>query len=277
MRIDAHQHFWEYDPVAYPWISEAMPKLRKDHLPTDLSPLLKEEGIGGCVAVQARQSPEETDFLLHLTQQYAFIKGVVGWIDLQAPDVAQTLGHYQSNPLLKGIRHIVQDEPDDEFLLRPDFLRGVQKLGQQGYTYDILVFERHLPVVLKFLDACPDQPFVLDHLGKPTIEGGPSPLWKDHIRSIAAHPNVYCKLSGLVTEADWNNWQREDFYPFLDIAMEAFGPERLMIGSDWPVCLLAADSYHETVNVVQMYLQQYAPEAQPAILGATATQFYQLN
>lgn len=277
MRIDAHQHFWEYDPAAYPWISEAMPELQKDRLPADLSPLLDRESIDGCVAVQARQSLEETDFLLRLAEEHSFIKGVVGWVDLQATDVAQTLGQYQSNPLLKGIRHIVQDEPDEAFLLRPDFLRGVQLLGNTGYTYDILVFERHLPVVLKFLDTCPDQPFVLNHLGKPIIAGGPSPLWADHIRSIADHPNVCCKLSGLVTEANWNNWQKEDFYPFLDIAMEAFGPERLMIGSDWPVCLLAADSYHETMDVVQTYLRQYAPEAQTAILGATATQFYQLN
>lgn len=277
MGIDAHQHFWAYDPAEYGWITDQMAELKKDRLPAGLKPLLEDSGFDGCVAVQARQSIEETDFLLQLAAENSFIKGVVGWVDLQAPGLEVKLDQYQENPLLKGIRHIVQDEPDEGFLLRPNFIRGVRLLGKKGYTYDILVYERHLPQVLQFVRQCPDQPLVLDHLGKPIIEGGPSQQWATHLKAIAEHPNVYCKLSGLVTEADWQNWKPADFLPFLDIALEAFGPERLMIGSDWPVCLLAADSYHEAIKVVIDYIQKLDSAAQSAILGGTAAHFYQLN
>ncbi|NRA49550.1 MAG: amidohydrolase family protein [Phaeodactylibacter sp.] len=277
MRIDAHQHFWAYDPKEYGWISDEMPQLKQDRLPDDLAPLLSAARFDGCIAVQARQHLEETDFLLSLAADHPFIKGVVGWMDLQSDDLETTLEQYKGQNALKGIRHIVQDEPDDAFLIRPAFIRGVQLLGQQGYTYDILVFEKHLPVVVDFLERCPDQPFVLDHLGKPVIQGAPSAVWIDHIRAIAEHPNVYCKLSGLVTEADWHSWKAKDFLPYLDHVFEAFGPDRLMIGSDWPVCLLAANDYGQVIDVVRGYLNQLDEEAKAAILGNTAAQFYNLN
>ena len=277
MRIDAHQHFWAYDPKEYGWISDEMPQLKQDRLPDDLAPLLSAARFDGCIAVQARQHLEETDFLLSLAADHPFIKGVVGWMDLQSDDLETTLEQYKGQNALKGIRHIVQDEPDDAFLIRPAFIRGVQLLGQQGYTYDILVFEKHLPVVVDFLERCPDQPFVLDHLGKPVIQGAPSAVWVDHIRAIAEHPNVYCKLSGLVTEADWHSWNAKDFLPYLDHVFEAFGPDRLMIGSDWPVCLLAANDYGQVIDVVRGYLNQLDEEAKAAILGNTAAQFYNLN
>ena len=277
MRIDAHQHFWAYDPKEYGWISDEMPQLKQDRLPDDLAPLLSAARFDGCIAVQARQHLEETDFLLSLAADHPFIKGVVGWMDLQSDDLETTLEEYKGQNALKGIRHIVQDEPDDAFLIRPAFIRGVQLLGQQGYTYDILVFEKHLPVVVDFLERCPDQPFVLDHLGKPVIQGAPSAVWIDHIRAIAEHPNVYCKLSGLVTEADWHSWKAKDFLPYLDHVFEAFGPDRLMIGSDWPVCLLAANDYGQVIDVVRDYLNQLDEEAKAAILGNTAAQFYNLN
>lgn len=277
MRIDAHQHFWKYSAEAYGWITDEMPALKRDCLPADLKPLLEQAGFDGCVAVQARQSLEETDFLLDLAAESSFIRAVVGWADLLSAELEATLERYQSRPLLKGIRHIVQDEPDDQFLLRPAFLKGIQALGRLGYTYDILVYERHLPVVADFLQQSPEQPFVLDHLGKPEIAGPPSGRWQRGIRTIAQRPYVYCKLSGMVTEADWNNWKPEDFRPYLDTVLEAFGPDRLMIGSDWPVCLLAADSYGSVVQIVDEYISALSESEQAAIRGGTAAQFYQIS
>lgn len=277
MKIDAHQHFWQYSTEAYGWITDDVPALKRDCLPQDLEPILRQSGFDGCVAVQARQSLKETDFLLNLAAQASFIKGVVGWADLQDNQLQATLEHYQEQPVLKGIRHIVQDEPDDEFLLRPAFLEGMQVLGQLGYTYDILVYERQLPVVVDFLRRSPEQPFVLDHLGKPEIKDRPSERWNKHIREIAQRPYVYCKLSGLVTEADWSNWKPEDFHPYLDTVLEAFGPDRLMIGSDWPVCLLAADHYSTVAGIIDAYTAALSDSEREAIYGGTAAQFYQLN
>jgi L-fuconolactonase len=277
MKIDAHQHFWKYSAEAYGWITDEMLPLKQDCLPADLKPLLKQAGFDGCVAVQARQSLEETDFLLELAAEAPFIRAVVGWADLQDEQLEATLERYQDAPLLKGIRHIVQDEPDDQFLLRPAFLEGIATLGRLGYTYDILIYERHLPVVADFLQQSPEQPFVLDHLGKPEIAGDPSEPWRRGIRTIAQRPYVYCKLSGMVTEADWNNWEAEDFRPYLDTVLEAFGPERLMIGSDWPVCLLAANSYGSVVQIVAEYISALSESEQAAIYGGTAAQFYQIN
>ncbi len=276
MKIDAHQHFWHYDPEAYPWISEAMPQLKRDLLPQDLEPLLKENGYAGCVAVQARQSESETDFLAGLAARFPFIRGVVGWVDLRHSNLAKRLDHFRQNPVIKGFRHIVQDEPDDRFLLDEQFVQGVRMLGEYGFTYDILVYEKHLPVVAEFLEKCPDQPFVLDHMGKPDIRQGMSGRWKEGIRRIAEHPKVYCKLSGLVTEAEWNAWRADDFLPFLHHVYEAFGPDRLMIGSDWPVCLLAAQNYAQTIGIVEAFLSPLLPETQNNILGENARRFYDL-
>jgi L-fuconolactonase len=275
-RIDAHQHFWRYDPVEYDWINGEMRVLQRDFLPPDLAPLLAEMGMDGCIAVQARQSEEETHFLLQLAAAYPFIKGVVGWLDLSAPDLEERLEAFRSFSALKGIRHIVQAEPDPDFLLRPDFLKGVKMLGKAGLTYDILVYERQMPTVLKFLELCPDQPMVLDHIGKPVIQEGPSAAWKAGIRGIASHPAVYCKLSGLVTEADWSNWSADDFLPFLDVVLEAFGPQRLMIGSDWPVCLLAADQYRLVLDIIGQFSEDWPAEERAALWGDTATRCYRL-
>lgn len=275
-RIDAHQHFWKYDPVAYDWINGEMRVLKRDFLPPDLAPLLGEMKMEGCVAVQARQSEEETHFLLQLAADYPFVKGVVGWLDLCAPDLEERLDALQPFSALKGIRHIVQAEPDPDFLLRPDFLRGIKILGKVGLTYDILVYEQQMPAVLQFLEQCPDQPMVLDHIGKPIIDGGPSNAWKEGIKGIAAHPRVYCKLSGLVTEADWANWSEDTFMPFLNVVLEAFGPQRLMVGSDWPVCLLAADQYRRVLEIIERFSADWPEQERRALWGDNAARFYQL-
>jgi L-fuconolactonase len=276
-KIDSHLHFWRYDPKEYTWISEQMPQLRQDRLPEHLRKELEQHGFHGCVAIQAHQTEEETEFLLELSRQHSFVKAVVGWVDLQDEDLEQRLSHYCRLKVLKGFRHIVQDEPDDEFLLRADVIRGVELLKDFGFTYDILVYEKHLPVVVRFLEQLPDQPFVLDHIGKPVMEGGPSKAWKENIQLIAQHPNVFCKLSGLVTEADWDNWTTEDFLPFLEVVWKAFGPERLMIGSDWPVCLLAAKDYGEVIHVVDAFMEGCTLEEKEAVYGENAIRFYHIT
>lgn len=272
--IDAHQHFWSYHPEQYAWISEAMPQLRRDFLPADLEPLLSPFELKGSIAVQARHSLEETDFLLDLSQAHPFMLGVVGWVDLQAPDLEKQLSAYSAQLKLCGFRHIVQDEPDEHFLLRPDFLRGMRLLHDYGFTYDILVYERQLPQVPHFLEQCPDQPFVLDHLGKPEIQAGISKRWRESIRAIASFPNVYCKISGLVTEADWAAWQPAQFMPFLEEVLDAFGPDRLMIGSDWPVCLLAATDYAQTMGAIAPFIEQLTMQDREKLFGGTAAHFY---
>jgi L-fuconolactonase len=254
-----------------------MPQLRQDRLPEHLRKELEQHGFHGCVAIQAHQTEEETEFLLELSRQHSFVKAVVGWVDLQDEDLEQRLSHYCRLKVLKGFRHIVQDEPDDEFLLRADVIRGVELLKDFGFTYDILVYEKHLPVVVRFLEQLPDQPFVLDHIGKPVMEGGPSKAWKENIQLIAQHPNVFCKLSGLVTEADWDNWTTEDFLPFLEVVWKAFGPERLMIGSDWPVCLLAAKDYGEVIHVVDAFMEGCTLEEKEAVYGENAIRFYHIT
>lgn len=274
MRIDAHQHFWQYDSVEYSWISEEMPQIKRSFLPGDLSPLLQAEGFSACVAVQARQSRAENDFLLQLARDHDFVAAVVGWVDLRDPQLDKQLSALKSHAKLTGFRHIVQDEPDDEFLLQEDFIRGVKALKSFGYTYDILIYEKHLPVVTRFLEHFDDQPFVLDHLGKPVVDGPPSSAWVDGIRAIAAYPQLMCKVSGLVTEADWENWTPELFYPYLEVVLEAFGPERLMVGSDWPVCLLAADDYHSVMDIPTRFFGQLSATEQAAIFGGNAARFY---
>ncbi len=274
--IDAHQHFWQYDPVEYDWINQDMQRLQGDFLPQDLMPLLDEANMDGCVAVQARQTEAENEFLLGLAKDSPQVMGVVGWLDLKADNLEEQLDHYQGDAFFKGIRHIVQGEPDPEFIIHPDFVRGVRQLGKAGLTYDILVFERQFPAVLAFLEQCPDQPFVLDHIGKPEISGSPSRTWTEGIQVMAGHPNVYCKVSGMVTEADWSNWSTDDFKPYLDVVFEAFGPERLMYGSDWPVCLLAADNYQQVIGLVEYYIADYSAPEKAAFFGGNAERFYKL-
>lgn len=275
-KIDAHQHFWKYDPEALPWINDDMAVLKKDYLPPDLKAEMEKSGFDGCVAVQAAQTEEETNFLLDLADKYDYIKGVVGWVDLQDFSVKSRLAHFSKYPKMKGVRHIVQDEPDDEFLLNPDFMRGVKALPEFDLTYDILIFEKHLPVALQFVSYLPGCRLVVDHLAKPLIAKGELTPWQQNMRSMGRYQNVYCKLSGMVTEADWENWKPEDFTAYLDVALEAFGPEKLMLGSDWPVCKLAA-GYEEVMEVFDRYLEQFSEEEKAMIYGQNAIDFYKLE
>jgi L-fuconolactonase len=274
--IDAHQHFWIYDPREYGWIDDSMPGLRRDFLPAHLAPELQASGVRGCIAVQARQSLEETGWLLELAAASPFILGVVGWVDLRSPDAREQLQQFASNPRLVGIRHIVQSEPDDHFLLHPEFLRGIALLEEFDLAYDILIYARHLPVAAEFAARFPRQRFVLDHLAKPPIKAGLVQGWREGLRQLAASGNVYCKLSGLVTEADWKNWKPEQLAPYLEIAFECFGPGRLMIGSDWPVCTLAAP-YSRTIGVLKDYLSRYPAETQRAVLEQNAKKLWKLK
>jgi len=275
MHIDSHQHFWKYDPREYGWIDESMKSLRRDFMPEDLEPDLRVNGFDGCIAVQARQTLEETRWLLELAGRYSFIRGVVGWVDLRSPEVRFQLQSLSGNPKLVGIRHIVQSEPDDRFLLQPDFLRGIAMLAEFNLTCDILIYTRLLPVAAEFVAQFPQQRFVLDHLAKPQIRERELAAWSRSIRQLSKSPNVHCKLSGLVTESDWTNWKEQDFAPYLDVAFEHFGPARLMIGSDWPVCTVAGD-YSRVIDVVKNYLSRLPTDAREAVLGNTAIQVYQL-
>ncbi|MCS6969287.1 MAG: amidohydrolase family protein [Cytophagales bacterium] len=276
MRIDAHQHFWRFDPVRDTWIDPTtMASIRRDFMPEDLAPLLAQHNINGCIAVQADQSEAETDFLLALAQEHSFIKGVVGWIDLQGQDLLQRLDHYQEKPLLKGFRHILQTLPP-EFMLQERFLAGVKAIGQRGYTYDILVYPHQLPAVLEFVERLQGQKLVIDHLAKPYIKTGQLKPWEEHIRAIATFDHVYCKISGMVTEANWQIWKTDDFIPYLDVVFDAFGTDRLMYGSDWPVCLLAA-SYARQYALVAGYVAQHVPQEADKIFGQNAIRFYNLS
>ncbi|RDC64922.1 amidohydrolase family protein [Adhaeribacter pallidiroseus] len=276
MKIDAHQHFWQYSPTTHSWITPAMAVLQRHYLPQDLEENLKKCGFSGCVAVQAAQTEAETEFLLNLAAAYSFIKGVVGWVDLRAKNAPERIASFAQNPLLKGLRHVVQDEPDDLFLVQPAFLRGISLLQPLGLTYDILIFPRHLPVAAQFVEQFPEQQFVLDHLAKPFIKKATLQPWAENLKKLAAYPNVSAKLSGLVTEADWDNWQPQDLKPYLDIALEAFGSERLLIGSDWPVCRLAG-AYDQVMQVVIDFIAKLSPTEQAAIMGNNAVRFYNLK
>ncbi len=275
MHIDAHQHFWRYSPADYEWIDDSMAAIRRDFLPEHLEPELERASFEGSIAVQARQAPEETRWLLELAESFQWIVGVVGWVDLRSPDVRSQLKELTRNRKLVGIRHIVQSETDDRFLLQPDFLRGIAVLEEFDLAYDILIYSKHLPVAAEFVERFPRQRFVLDHLAKPPIKSGNIDSWAQGIERLAAIPNVFCKLSGMVTEADWKHWKPEHIVPFLDVAFELFGADRLMIGSDWPVCLVAAP-YTQTVDLVKNYLLQKKPEVQQRILGENARRFWHL-
>ena len=276
MRIDAHQHFWIYEPREYDWIDDRLASLRRDFLPADLKPELARFGFEGSIAVQARQSLEDTRWLLELADRAPFIVGVVGWVDLCSTHVRRDLERFAKHPKFRGVRHVVQSEPDDRFLLRPDFQRGVSALAEFELTYDILIYPRHLQAAIEFARQYPRQRFVLDHLAKPLIASGEIAAWEQDIRELARNENVVCKVSGLVTEADWKNWEPEQFRPYLDVVFEAFGPRRLMIGSDWPVCTVAA-TYERAVDVVMDYLQQFSEGDREAVLGGTAVRFWRLN
>jgi L-fuconolactonase len=276
LRIDAHQHFWRYKPETHAWISEAMAPLKRDFLPADLEPLLAAMRFDGCVAVHAQQNVAETEWLLQLADQYAFIRGVVGWVDLCAANVIDVLQRLAAHPRLRGVRHVVQDETDDRFMLWPEFMRGIAGLAQFRLTYDILIYPRQLPAAVDLVSRFPQQRFVLDHIAKPEIRDGRFGPWKDGITALAAQPNVSCKLSGIVTEADWHAWTPSDFTQYLDVVLDRFGPYRLMVGSDWPVCTLAGP-YPDVIAVVSDYISFLSPSERDAILGGNAVRFYGLR
>jgi L-fuconolactonase len=276
VRIDAHQHFWHYSTEEYGWIGPDMTALKRHRLPGDLAPLLQTNSIEGTVAVQARQTLDETQWLLELASQYPFIKGVVGWVDLGSPDLPAQLARFCAHPRFCGVRHVVQDEPDDQFMLRDDFQRGIVTLAEFGLTYDILILPRHLSVACQLVGRFPAQLFVLDHVAKPLIRDGLLEPWATEMRRLALFPNVWCKVSGLVTEADWQRWQPADFWPYLDVVFEVFGPGRIMFGSDWPVCTLAA-GYKEVVDIIAEYTTQLSIDEQADVWGQTARRFYGLE
>jgi L-fucono-1,5-lactonase len=274
--IDAHQHFWRYSAAEYSWIDDSMAPLRRDFLPEELGREMTRTAVDACVAVQARQSIDETRWLLALADAHAHIAGVVGWFDLQSPDVWADLDRSASHPKLVGVRHIVQSEADDRFLMRPAFLHGIAQLEAFGLAYDLLIYPRHLPCAVEFVSRFERQRFVLDHLAKPNIRGGERETWARDLRRLAAYPLVYAKLSGLVTEADWTHWTADQIGPYLDVAFECFGADRLMIGSDWPVCTVAAD-YGRTLDVVRNYLSALPAADREAVLGGNAQRFWKLK
>jgi len=274
VRIDAHQHFWNFDPARHAWITEEMSLLKRDFLPVDLLPELEANGIDASVAVQAEQSEEETRFLLRLAENNSRIAGVVGWVDLRSPDVEKRLGNFSDHKKLRGFRHIAQSEPDDRFLASAAFVRGMSKLAAFGFSYDILIYPRQLAAARELAERLPEQRFVIDHLAKPDIKNGANQKeWAHHMRAIAQNGNVFCKISGLVTEADWVSWKTDDFREYLDVVFDAFGTDRLLFGSDWPVCLLAA-SYRRVKQIVEEYVAGQADTGKEKIFGENAVRFY---
>lgn len=276
MRIDAHQHFWNYEPERDRWITEDMSVLRRSFGPDDLRPLLQRHGFDGCVAVQSEPTESGNQYLLQLAADHSWVKGVVGWIDPTDPHIEEQLAHYRSLPLLKGFRYMLQGEADTEFMLRPDFVQGLRLFGRLGFTFDLLIQPRHLRPTRALLRLCPGQPFVIDHLAKPFIRDGRIGDWKREMQALSGFPDLHCKVSGLVTEADWQHWKKEDLVPYLEVAVEAFGPGRLLFGSDWPVCLLAA-TYEGAVEVVTDYFASFSAAERQAIFGGNAARFYHLT
>jgi L-fuconolactonase len=273
--IDSHQHFWRYSAAEYDWIDESMLAIRRDFLPEDARREMDAAGVSAGVAVQVRQTLEETRWLLTLADAHPFVAGVVGWVDLQSPAVEAALDLVTTHQALVGIRHIVQAEPDD-FLTRPGFQRGINALTARDLPYDLLVYARQIAAAEALVTGHPRQRFLLDHLGKPDVKGGRYDDWQRDFDRLAAHPNVWCKLSGLVTEADWRRWTPGQLRPYLDHALEAFGPARLMVGSDWPVCTLAA-SYGDTIALVREALAEYSTDERAQVLSGTARAFWNLE
>jgi L-fuconolactonase len=276
MILDAHHHLWRYSREEYGWISDEMDVLARDFTAADLRATATKCGVAGSIAVQARQTIAETEQLLDIAEADNFVRGVVGWAPLVDPAVSEVLDRWTARSKLKGLRHVVQDEPDDAFLLRDDFNRGVAEALRRGLTYDILIFAKHLPAAADFVDRHPNGRFVLDHIAKPRIAAGEIEPWRTQMIELARRPNVSCKISGVVTEADWQTWSTESIRPYLDAALEAFGPTRLMYGSDWPVCLLAS-SYERWVEVVRQWASRLSPTEQASFFHGAAEMAYQLE
>ncbi len=273
--IDAHQHFWKFDPIRDNWINDDMKSIQKDFLPADLEIVLNENGIEGSVVVQSDQSEKENEFQLKNAAEYNFIKGVVGWVDLQAPGIEEKLVYYKQFKKLKGFRHVLQGESQRDLMLQPRFRKGISLLRKYGFTYDILIFPDQLVYAKELVREFPNQMFVLDHIAKPGIKNKKIDEWKKDILALGAHENVYCKISGMVTEADWKNWTSDDFIPYIDVVVNAFGTKRIMFGSDWPVCLVAA-SYSKMKKIVDDYFSFFSKNEQKNFYGKTATRFYNL-
>jgi L-fuconolactonase len=273
--IDSHQHFWKYDPVKHDWIGDDMAVIRRDFLPEHLEPVLQENDVQGCVAVQADQSMEETDFLLGLNKEHDFIKGVVGWTDLQSPAIEASLSAYAQFSALKGFRHILQGERQRDLCLQPSFLNGISLLDKYNFSYDILILPDQLRFIPELVSRFPHQRFVIDHLAKPGIKAGDIDKWKRDIEQVAQYENVHCKISGMVTEADLHNWKSEDFIPYIDVVLNAFSIKRVMYGSDWPVCL-AAGNYTEVIHIVRSCFSSFTTNEQDLFFGKNAIDFYHL-
>jgi len=277
MKIDSHQHYWHFNTDDYGWMGDNMSAIKRDFLPADLVPELASIGFDGSVAVQARQTLEETNWLLQLADENPHIKGVVGWIDLQSDNAEKQLTEFAQHPKAVGVRHVIHDEEDVDFMLRPEFARGVKLLENFGLAYDILIFPKHLRNTIQFVQQfSPKQTFVVDHIAKPFIKDGIILPWKEGIAELAKFPNVYCKVSGMVTEADWQNWTPENIRPYLDVIFDAFGTERVMIGSDWPVCLVAG-KYSKVMQVVINYISKFSPADKEKILGGNAVNAYKIK
>ncbi|WP_016777773.1 amidohydrolase family protein [Anaerophaga thermohalophila] len=275
MIIDSHQHFWNYNREEFDWINNDMTSIKKSFLPKDLKATLSGIGVEGVVSVQARQSLEETDWLLQLAAENEFIKGVVGWVPLSDKNIPEILSRFKNNNSLKGVRHVIQGEPDPQFILKKNFNNGISQLKKYGLIYDILIFGRQLPNTIRFVDQHPDQPFVLDHIAKPEIRLNEIKVWKKDIKELARRENVSCKLSGMVTEADFTIWTEDQLKPYFDVVLEAFGPGRLLFGSDWPVCLVAT-SYKSWLKLVKKWISKLSSLEQEQILGRNARLIYNL-
>ncbi len=274
-KIDGHVHFWDYDADRNSWITDDMAVLRKDFLPGDIQPLLKANAMDGCMLVQVNQSESENDFFLKLASEHTFVKGIVGWVDLCAENIRERLDHYRQFLKVRGFRHILQGETDRAFMLRTDFGNGIGALHEYGFTYDLLIYPDQLPYSVQLVKAFPEQSFIIDHLAKPEIRNMEIEIWKKYIVNLSSMDNVYCKLSGMVTEAHWNNWTKKTLTPYVDVVVECFGINRIVFGSDWPVCLLAG-SYGEVLGVVEDYFSSFSIPEQEKIFGGNAVDFYGL-
>ena len=276
MIIDSHQHFWNYEPEKHSWIDDEMSVIRCDFLSDDLKKVFAENGVDACVAVQADQTTEETSFLISIAENNNFIKGVVGWVDLRSESIEEDLLKYKKYDVVKGFRHVVQGEQDHNFMLRPEFLRGIELLGKYDLCYDILIFPHQLGAALELVKKFPNQKFVIDHIAKPYIKDGFFEGWAVMMREIAKHQNVYCKISGMITEAGYKTWTTEQVHPYMKLVLESFGAGRVMYGSDWPVCLVAGN-YSMVKALVTDFISDLSQEQQNAIMGGNAAKFYNLK
>jgi L-fuconolactonase len=276
LRIDSHQHFWNFDPEKFDWITDEMSLIKRDFLPGDLKPILQQNNFDGCVTIQVQQTEEENSFLLNNAKDNDLIKGVVGWVDLQSENIDERLAYYNQFERLKGFRHILQGEKKRDLMLSQQFKRGISLLNKYNFTYDILIFPDQLGFAKKLIKEFPEQKFVIDHLAKPYIKDGKIEEWKKEMEAIGSFENVYCKISGMVTEADWKKWKTKDFFPYLDVVVKSFGTGRIMYGSDWPVCLVAA-SYEQALNIVKEYFTSFSKNEQELFFGGNAIKFYNLN